>query len=422
MFSIAELPGEEVRAPDGVDEVGLEEHAEMQPLGNDGTPGDFDKENTPVEPHGKETQSSRPVGASMKHPLKKRKKRKSVVLVKRKRYSSDSRLSRRSSTGLNSSVMSNDSEEIQAETPVQTPRKPRKPRLPTSSVVRSSPMIRSIEVDDDASDGEYVDDSELLEPPTPAPLKKATKKKRTDRGASKEMSKNPSNKKGATFPILIHRMTNIDALPAIQEEMDSNEEGSDRETKVSSLFTNRQDANAVDILAQICRETVSSAIEQLEEKEQDVPRAVRQRKRSALEAFGTDLDNRLFDVSAAVEERLTLEYRVRKAKREKADLQARWIEVRKQRERIALKCDRVRREHWENEQAREEKWRISEAARRTELELDRDQANEEESLEFLLRTTAEEVTNAHQGGGLLNRMQSFNEQLEKIASMLEGRS
>lgn len=218
-------------------------------------------------------------------------------------------------------------------------------------------------------------------------------------------------------------MTNVDALPTIQEEeVDSNAE--DRENTTGSIpaFSDRAAPNAVEVLAQICREMVEAAIGRMESNPSGEARAVRERKRSALEAFGADLDDRLLNMSAAVEDRVNLEARVRKVKREKADLQARWIEVRKQRERIALKCDHVREEHWENEHTREERWMISEAARKAELALDGETPDEDESIEFMLRSVAEQVTNAHNGGGSLHRMQSMNKQLERMAGVLEGRS
>ncbi len=185
-----------------------------------------------------------------------------------------------------------------------------------------------------------------------------------------------------------------------------------------ATFTDRPTPNSIDVLAQICREVVDSAIERLPQIQE---RAVdRKRKHSALESFGNDLGTRLFDMSNAVENRMALEARVRKARREKSDLQVQWVEVRRQRERMALKCDRVRKYHWDNETDREDKWQISEAAHKAELELGRGEAEEEESLEFLLKTVAEDVSGKGQAG-LLGRIKAFNGQLERMAGVLESR-
>jgi predicted RNase H-like nuclease (RuvC/YqgF family) len=144
-------------------------------------------------------------------------------------------------------------------------------------------------------------------------------------------------------------------------------------------------------------------------------------KRSALTGFGKDLEDELFELSEAVENRINLEARVRKGKREKSALQAELIEMKKERERIALKCDAVRRRHWEHEQDARHKWELSEAARRAELEMERDDSVEDEGMEFLLRSVTCEVSSLSDQGGLLERIRSFNGQLESMARILEGR-
>ena len=175
------------------------------------------------------------------------------------------------------------------------------------------------------------------------------------------------------------------------------------------------------VLAQICRKTVNTAVEQMEIAANSESRAVRQRKRSALEAFGAVVDSRLFGVSAAVEDRLPLDARVRKLSRQKNDPQARWVEVWNQRERVALKCDRLRRELRGNQQAWEERRRISEATRKAKLELDRDSLVGGEALDYLLRRVAEGVTNMA-CGGMLHRMKFMNAQLATMVGVLDNRA
>ena len=358
-----------------------------------------------------------------KLPAKRRKKRKSVILVKKKRRSSEGMKSRSRSTAApkGPTPSRDDDGEDEPRSASALPRIVHRP----SPVSRSSPVIRSIEVDD-SSDEEYIDEEYSPEPPTPAPAKKGTKAMTAHKAPVEPSSRKSVQAKGrrrkSTFPILTHRMTNIDALPTIREEDDNRDSGDgDDASAAVQAFSDRAAPNVADVLGQICRETIETTIDRMETDDGGESKAVRQRKRSALEAFAADLDGRLHEVSAAVEDRLDLEGRVRKVKREKTDLQARWIEVRKQRERVALRCDRLRREHWENEQSREDRWRISEAARKAELDLDRNMSEEEEALEYLLRTVAEEVTNAHDGG-LLERMKSMNAQLEHIAGVFEGRA
>jgi hypothetical protein len=354
---------------------------------------------------------------------KKRKKKKSVILVKRKRSSlgSRARQPRKQAPAPSPSLIEdgNDSDEI----PDSTAGDP--PSRSPSPVPRSYPIMQSIEVDYtglDDEDEDYIDEELTPEPPTPAATKKARPTARQPELAPSRKPKSKEPKTGtkkSRFPIITHRLVNLQALPTIAEEDDSRR-SHDSDDEPNPGPADKSVPRAVDVLAQICRETVETAIERLDQG--NGPRAQRQRKRDALEAFGEDLDSRLFDISVAVEDRVDLEAKVRKAKREKTDLQARWIELRRERERVALKCDRLRREHWEYEHAREQRWKISEAARKVELELAKDanSGEEEEGLEFMLRSVAQEVTGA-QGGGLLERMRAFNRQLEGVAEVLEGR-
>ena len=358
-------------------------------------------------------------------PSKRRKKRKSVVLVKKKRRSSEGVKSqpRRRMMIQGSPDQQSDEDEGKPHSPAD-----RRNIHPPSSVLRSSPVMRSIEVND-ASDEEYIDEEESPEPPTPSTTKKAKTSTKASKASSSTLgSKTEQTRRSRklTFPILTHRITNTDALPTIREEDEDEDEDEERMNGDDSFISvhaisHRAAPNVADVLAQICRETIETTIERMDTEAVKGSRAILQRKRAALEAFGADLDSRLLDVSTAAEDRLDLEARVRKVKREKTDLQSRWLEVRGQRERIALGCDRLRREHWEDEQSRENQWMISEAARKAELELEKDSSDEEEALEHLLRSVAEEVSSTA-GGGLLNRMKSMNAQLEKMAGVLEGRA
>ena len=355
-------------------------------------------------------------------PSRQRKKRKSVVLVRKKRRSSEGVRPQLENRTLNSGFLTQQGKDVNEQSGGPTIHRNIRPPL---SVTRSSPVIRSIEAVDDASDEEYIDEDESPEPPTPAPIKKwklpITARTASSKGPGRTAGQTNRSRK-STFPILTHRITSTEALPTIRgEEEDLDGEGSDDASTAVHTYSHRAAPNVADVIAQICRETIETTIERMETEAEKESWAIRQRKRSALEAFGADLDNRLFDVSAAAEDRLDLEARVRKLKREKTDLQTRWLEVRSERERTALRCDRLRHEHWENEYSRQDRWSISEAARKAELELDQKSPEEEEALEYLLRSVAEEVTITG-GGGLLNRLKSMNAQLEKIAGMLEGRA
>ncbi|KIV94513.1 hypothetical protein PV10_02274 [Exophiala mesophila] len=290
--------------------------------------------------------------------------------------------------------------------------------------------------DEEDEDETYVQESSP-EPTTPAAaVKKPRSKnprlsKENDRLSQQEKSKPKSSK--STFPILTHRMTNLGTLPTISEEVENgNATTNEAETESQApRIQSRSQPNLVDVLAQICRETISNLIEDLDKTTTSTTksdRATCKNKRSALQAFGQDLDDELFQLSEAVENRINLEARVRKAKREKSSLQAEYMEIRKQREQIALKCDAVRRQHWECEQDAREKWQLSQAARRVELELEREQETLEEGsddadegVEYLLHTVAGNVSALSDEGGMLDKIRSFNSQLENLARLLESR-
>ena len=410
------------------EEIHAEGRASAQP--NAGTNREIERQPS-TEPAIDQEQSPRadfkPIGSSKKpHPAH-RKKRKSIVIPRKKRRSSENarRISARSAA---SPELTQDiprmAQSFVIDEAVEPFRKRRqRERAMSARTQQSSPaVVRSIEVED-VSDDEYIDEDHSPEPPTPAPNKRPAKAAPSRKGSRTQRAINTDKRsKTSSFPITTYRMANIDTLPTIREENELEQE-SDNDPQHDTHQINvmqRGPANTIDILAQVCREVVAKTVDDLVTSDH-TSTADRKRKRNALQAFGDDLDSRLFEMSAAVEDRLDLEGRARKVKREKADLQSRWIEVRRQRQQVALRCDRVRREHWEDEQEREEKWHISESAYKAELELERGEPEEEEGLEYLLRIVADEVSNRSEGGGLLTKIRSVNAQLEKMAGTLEGR-
>ncbi|KIV78445.1 hypothetical protein PV11_10165 [Exophiala sideris] len=273
---------------------------------------------------------------------------------------------------------------------------------------------------DEEGDETYVQESSP-DPETPAVQKRSSQVSERQSAPTGKRKASVEKKSKPTFPILTHRWTNIPSLPTINEDEEDGEQPDDEQDVAAPLSNDRPQPNAVDVLAQICRETIGNMVERLSETDQPSKRAAVGNKRSALEAFRQDLDDELFEMSEAVENRIDLEARARKSKREKAALQAEWMEIRKERERIALKCDAVRRRHWIYEEEARQKWQLSEAARRAELEMDRADEVEDEGTEFLLRTVAQDVSSASEQGGFLERIKSFNAQLENMALFLERR-
>ncbi|KAL2421232.1 hypothetical protein ABEF95_006852 [Exophiala dermatitidis] len=288
-----------------------------------------------------------------------------------------------------------------------------------SSVELTTPAPTKQTEEGDDDDESYIQESSP-EPTTPATTKriKRTSKGGRRRTSSKRDALPPKKAHSKTrFPFLTHRLTNLSRLPPIHETNEDGKHGDDP----LDMTNDRGQPNVVDVLAQICRETIENLIEGTSTSRPLSDRAAMKTKRDALEAFGRDLDDELFELSEVVENRIQLEARVRKSRREKASLQAEWLALRKERERIALECDAVRREHWECEDDARQRWNLSEAAKRAEIELSRETHSAEKGIEFLLRSVASNVSSASAEGGLLDKVKRFNAQLESMALLLENK-
>lgn len=290
----------------------------------------------------------------------------------------------------------------------------------------SQSPVESVAGGDNSEDGDYEDEDDF---PAPAPGRATSKKMKMKassrvRQSSASNTNHTSTRIRASFPIITQRLQGFDTLPTIEEHGESELESEEELARESELRAalDRPHPNAVDVLGQYCRETVQSAVDRLKEGPAS-NRSERKRKQAALEAVGQDLNDQFIDMSAAVENRIQLSRRARKAKKTKAELQSRWLEIRRQREDIALKCDEVRQQNWQREQEREQKWRISEAAHKLTLEVERTEGGgaQQHDLEFLLRTLADDVSDVS-GQPLLEQIKSFNAQLERTASILEGRA
>lgn len=368
---------------------------------------------------------SDPVSAPTKRSGPQKRKRRSVVLGrKKKRLSKESAISAETETNIIPRMESRNLSEDVAEPSVAATDDEESAinqDAEPSRLRRTAPRreFTPEEVEEDG-DETYIQEASP-EPPSPASTKETIRKRRQQREPNQAAGQRRSKAAVPTFPVLTHRMTNTSALATIQEDEDEDGHvmGSGRATP--TLPPERPQPNVVDVLAQICRETIANMIESISRNVRPSERTAMKTKRAALEAFGEDLNDELFQMSEAVENRIDLEARVRKSKREKSSLQLEYIEVRKQREQIALKCDSVRRQHWECEQDVREKWNISEAARRVELDVERNEEGSNEGIEFLLRNVTNDVSNLCEGGGILDRTKAFNAQLETLALMLQRR-
>ncbi|KAJ6044079.1 uncharacterized protein N7446_002276 [Penicillium canescens] len=291
---------------------------------------------------------------------------------------------------------------------VSTASKPR--GRPTKKAKR--PGERETEPDAEA-------DAEEQEQPAAEPTEQTRRKAREPRGES--------------FPVTVHRLANAVALGGRVsaadpgDEQDSADELSSRQrTKVP----NRGGVNPADVLGQICRETLEKTLTTLNDgianEENATRRAEWTRKRKAVEAFGSELESRLMDLSEMLDSNFVLGVQLKKAKKEMMELRSHLYRVKKEREMVALQMDAVRGKHIEEEKAKSSRTTINNSLHSLELALERNQnrtvAVESTSadLEFMLRTVADVSSRAPGAqGGLLNQIRAFNAQLEATASRLE---
>lgn len=167
--------------------------------------------------------------------------------------------------------------------------------------------------------------------------------------------------RGETVPVTVHRLANVSALGAMYADADGSadedEESADElSTRQKTKLPNRGGVNPADVLSQICRETLEKTLTTLKNGIANETNATRRaewtRKRKAVEAFGSELDGRLLDLSEMLDSNFVLGVQLKKAKREMLDLRSHLYKVRQERDEIALQMDAVRAKHMEEESAK----------------------------------------------------------------------
>lgn len=266
-----------------------------------------------------------------------------------------------------------------------------------------------------------------------------------------------------TVAITVHRLADTSALEATSDA--SSDEGSTDELDTRKTFPRRAGVNAADVLAQICQEIVDKHLTGLANsvanESNQTKRGEAGRQRKAVEAYGSQLQGRLFELSELLESNFALGVKLKKAKRETTEMRNRLLEVRRQRHEVALRMDAVRQKHSAEETAKmvflfspllltsllstnyeQSRNAINNSLHKLESTLERSRARPGEradsnedynndgndngsdngiaGLEFTLRTVAEDVSSAAEGshGGLLGQVRAFNAQLETTAKAL----
>ncbi|KAK0642564.1 hypothetical protein DIS24_g8901 [Lasiodiplodia hormozganensis] len=197
--------------------------------------------------------------------------------------------------------------------------------------------------------------------------------------------------------------------------------------------------NPVDILAQVTTELIArmndSLIRQAAEVgTSDKPRRAELKRRSGVvQAFSTELADRLFELTEAVDAGEALRVRLKAATKEKVALRSEFLGIRKEREQVALRMDAVRQAHMEAEAKRRRDEELSDALYGIETAVQRgrekaardgreDEGPEVSPLWEIEDALSNGVSAVGPGGGLLDRVKDFNGFLGRAAGVLEGRS
>ncbi|KAL3475199.1 hypothetical protein BJX99DRAFT_162989 [Aspergillus californicus] len=249
-------------------------------------------------------------------------------------------------------------------------------------------------------------------------------------GAETERPRKPRQPRGETVPVTVHRLANAASLGAPEHESSEDEAGPNDSNTQTNKLPARGGVNAADVLAQICRETLEKTLTTLKNgianEANTGKRAEWTLRRKAVEAFGAELEGRLFELSEVLDSNFMLSAKLKKAKRNMMDRRNRLDQLRKEREAVALRMDAVRREHAKEEQAGKARSTINRSLHNLDLALERGQTGTDEQLtaglEFRLRSVAQAVSSTASGsqGGLLNQIKMFNAELEAAARDLEG--
>lgn len=109
-----------------------------------------------------------------------------------------------------------------------------------------------------------------------------------------------------TVPITVHRLSQPQAL--------NNITGNEDNTVVAPTLIKRSGVNAVDVLSQICKELITQSAESLQQRGgseasgYEMGRGEAMRKRKAVEAFGAQLEERLFEMVGLVQHTRALSF------------------------------------------------------------------------------------------------------------------
>ncbi|KAL2060714.1 hypothetical protein VTL71DRAFT_9355 [Oculimacula yallundae] len=229
------------------------------------------------------------------------------------------------------------------------------------------------------------------------------------------------------IPVTVQRLT----LPPLYDE---------RETDADILHAEmphmkRSGVNAIDVLKQLSQEVFGNQLRSLEQMgnscEDTASRREYKTKWNAVEAFGTELQVRLLTQTINLDNAYCLERRVRDEMRQKNALREEILQVRKEREQVALRMDEIRMKHETEKTDAQSRESLNtsihdieiaiELGKSAETSEDPDQTGDMVGTELIVKRVAGEVSNKGDSGGILRQIKEFNAFLERAALALETR-
>jgi len=220
---------------------------------------------------------------------------------------------------------------------------------------RGRPAKRIVRVEQDSEEPEEPEQE-------PEQEQEQAEPSRPDDAQPTERTEPPARKKraprGETVPVTVHRLANITTLgrAPIYDSDESESDSSADELTQRTKHPTRGGVNQADVLNQICRETLEKTLTTLQtgiaNETNPQRKAEWTRKKKAVEAFGSELEGRLFEMSEMLDSNFVLGVQLRRAKREMMEMRSRLYHVRREREAIAVRTDSVRRHHAEEESGR----------------------------------------------------------------------
>ncbi|KAL3418537.1 AT hook domain-containing protein [Phlyctema vagabunda] len=239
---------------------------------------------------------------------------------------------------------------------------------------------------------------------------------------------------GSPIPVIVHRLT---------ERPQYSDSESDAEILNAEIpFAHRKGVNPIDVLSQFCDEVITSALETLESGIEKAEEAATKReyktKWRAVEEFGREVQNRLIEHTINLDNNFALTRRLREEKRNKLALRGEILQIRSEREKVALKMDDIRSRHEKESLEFEKRNTLNTSMHDIELALERGKSSlpsapaakqkpkdaetevELAGIEVLMKRIAGEVSSTSAEGGILAKIRAFNAFLERAAVALEA--